>query len=95
MTKKLDMLDNKIVFVRPISFYSKLFSTAQVARYCAMEKEIMAFMFSLAHFRDIFESVPLVYILTDSQPLLWLLRHRDNSVKLMRYSKKILCTCSQ
>jgi hypothetical protein len=46
-------------------------------------------MFTLTHFRDIFESVPLVYVLTDSQPILWLLRHKDNSVKLMRYALKL------
>jgi hypothetical protein len=75
MTEKLEYLKSKIVHVRPIAFYSKLFSQSQIRCYLAMEKELLSLMFTLTHFRDIFESVPLVYVLTDSQPILWLLRH--------------------
>jgi hypothetical protein len=70
--------------VRPLSFYSKSFSIAQVTKYSAMEKEFMALMLSVLNFRDYLAAVPITYVLSDSQPILWALKHKDTNVKLSR-----------
>ena len=76
MTEKLKRLNDKIVVVRPISWYSKLFSQNQTLKYCAMEKEFLGIMLSVLNFRDYLEAAPITFILTDAQSVLWAMRHR-------------------
>ena len=71
MTEKIAMLKNKVVHIRPISYYSKTFTQGQVINYVAMEKEFLAPLLTVMNFRDYIESVPVTYVLSDSQPVLW------------------------
>ena len=89
MTEKLKRLNDKIVVVRPISWYSKLFSQNQTLKYCAMEKEFLGIMLSVLNFRDYLEASPITFILTDAQSVLWAMRHRTECVKLSRYLLKL------
>jgi hypothetical protein len=89
MTEKLKQLENKIVIVKPVSWYSKTFSTEQCKKYSSMEKEFLSMILSLQHFRDYIEAAPICYVLTDSQPTLWALRHKEECVKLSRYLLKL------
>ena len=41
------------------------------------------------HFREYIEAAPICFVLTDSQPLLWALRHKDECVKLRRFLIKL------
>jgi hypothetical protein len=89
MTEKISQFENKIVIVKPISWYSKTFSSEQCKKYCSMEKEFLSMILSLQHFRDYIEAAPICYVLTDSQPTLWALRHKEECVKLSRYLLKL------
>ena len=89
MTEKIAMLKNKVVHVRPISWYSKTFTQGQVINYVAMEKEFLALLLTVMNFRDYIESVPVTYVLSDSQPVLWVLKHSGESLKLARHLMKL------
>jgi RNase H-like domain found in reverse transcriptase len=54
-----------------------------------MEKEFLALVHCATHFRDLIMSCPIAFILSDSQPVLWALRHKDESVRLTRYLLKL------
>ncbi|MBM3937405.1 MAG: DDE-type integrase/transposase/recombinase [Sphingomonadales bacterium] len=82
MTEKIDKLKDKVFLVKPISFYSKTFTQSQTLKYSAMEKEFLALVTIIMNFRDYVEAAPLTYVLTDSQPVLWALKHKDSCVKL-------------
>ncbi len=51
----------------------------------SMEKEFLALMLSIQNFRDYISVVPITFVLTDSQPVCWLLRHKDDNIKLSRW----------
>ena len=89
MTEKIEMLQNKVIHVRPIAWYSKTFTQGQVVNYVAMEKEFLALILTLMNFRDYIESVPITYVLSDSQPVLWALKHSGESLKLARHLMKL------
>ena len=89
MTEKIAMLKNKVVHVRPISWYSKTFTQGQVINYIAMEKEFLALLQTVMNFCDYIESVPVTYVLSDSQPVLWALKHSGESLKLARHLMKL------
>jgi hypothetical protein len=90
MTEKIKNINEKYVLhVRPIAFFSKTFSDSQVKNYVAMEKEFLALMLSIQNFRDYISVVPITFVLTDSQPVCWLLRHKDDNIKLSRWLLKI------
>ena len=44
---------------------------------------------SVMNFRDYIETVPLTYILSDSQVILWTLHHQSDSLKLARHITKL------
>jgi RNase H-like domain found in reverse transcriptase len=71
MTEKIQSLKDKIIHVRPVAFYSKLFTQSQISRYHSMEKEFLALVHCATHFRDLIMSCPIAFILSDSQPVLW------------------------
>ena len=90
MTEKIKNLSSKyLLHVRPIAFYSKTFTESQVASYATMEKEFLALMLSVKNFRDYLEAAPVTFILTDSQPLCWALKHREDQLKLSRWILKL------
>ena len=89
MTEKIPMQKNKVVHVRPISWYSKTFTQGQVINYIAMEKEFLALLQTVMNFCDYIESVPVTYVLSDSQPVLWALKHSGESLKLARHLMKL------
>jgi RNase H-like domain found in reverse transcriptase len=90
MTEKIQYINkNFTLHIKPISFHSKSFSPAQVTGYATMEKEFLGLMLSVANFRDYMMSVPITYILTDSQPVCWALRHREDNLKLSRWMLKL------
>jgi hypothetical protein len=79
MTEKIDKLEDKYVFhVRPISFYSKCFTDSQVRGYSTMEKEFLAMMLSIINYRDYLEAAPITFLLSDNQPILWALKHKND-----------------
>ena len=89
MTEKLKKLENFIVIVKPIAFYSKTFSESQQKGYSSLEKEFQSLMVSVQYFRDYIQSCPITYILTDSMPILWAMRHKDDSLQLTRALLKL------
>ena len=54
-----------------------------------MEKEFLALLLTVMNFRDYIESVPVTYVLSDSQPVLWALKHSGESIKLARHLMKL------
>ena len=54
-----------------------------------MEKEFLGIMLSVGNFRDYMMAAPITYILTDSQPVCWALRHREDNLKLSRWVLKL------
>ena len=78
-----------MIHVKPISWYSKTFTAGQVLRYNASEKEFLGVLMSVMNFRDYIETVPLTYILSDSQVILWALHHQSDSLKLARHITKL------
>ena len=62
--------------VRVVAFHSCLFRGAQ-AHYGILEKEMYSIFHSLKHFKDHLFAVPATYLITDSQPLLWLMKFRN------------------
>ena len=90
MTEKVKNLNEKyILHVRPISFFSKSFTESQVAGYATMEKEFYALILAVNNFRDYLEAAPLTFVLTDSQPVCWARRHREDHLKLARWIIKL------
>ena len=89
MTEKIAILKNKVVHVRPISWNSKTFTQGQVINYVAMEKEFLALLLTVMNFCDYIESVPVTYVLSNSQPVLWALKHSGESLKLARHLMKL------
>ena len=53
-----------------------------------MEKEFLALL-TVMNFRDYIESVPVRYVLSDSQPVLWALKHSGECLKLARHLMKL------
>jgi hypothetical protein len=89
MKEKIKQLESKIIHVRPIAWFSKLFTEGQQRKYASMEKEFLALMISILNFRDYMEAAKITYILTDSQPILWAMAHRNECIKLSRYLLKL------
>jgi hypothetical protein len=89
MTEKIAKISDKVFVVRPIAFFSRCFTQGQVLKYSTMEKEFAALMLSLNHFRDYVEAAPITYVLSDSQPVLWALKHKESNVKLARWLLKL------
>lgn len=89
MSEKLESLKDQVVHVKPIAFHSKLFTEGQILRYTSMEKEFLAFVLSILHFREYLEAAPITFVLSDSQPVLWALKHKTESVKLSRFLIKL------
>ena len=90
MTEKVKYIEeNYILHVRPISFFSKSFSKSQTLGYATMEKEFLSLMLAVANYRDYMMAAPLTYILTDSQPVCWALRHKEENLKLSRWILKL------
>jgi hypothetical protein len=69
MTQKIQELENYIFHVRPIQFYSKLFTQSKILRYHSMEKEFVGLVHTVIHFRDLIMSCPVAFVLSDSQPV--------------------------
>lgn len=71
----------------PISYASRTLHTAEV-NYSTTEKELLAIIFAVAHFR------PYLYghkftLVTDHRPLVWLHNTKDPTSKLMRWKIKL------
>jgi hypothetical protein len=81
--------ENYVLNVNPIAFFSRSFSESQTLRYATMEKEMLSLMWCVLNFRDYIQAAPCTYVLTDSQPVLWALRHKDDNVKLARWLCKL------
>jgi hypothetical protein len=90
MTEKVAWLsENYVLHVRPISFFSKSFSDSQVKSYATMEKEMLGLMLAVQNYKDYMQAAPVTFILTDSQPLCWAMRHKDDNLKLSRWILKL------
>jgi hypothetical protein len=89
MTEKLQKLQNKIIHVRPVLWYSKAFNISQIRRFTSMEKEFLALLSIVLAHRDYIEAVPLCFVLTDCMSIMWALKHKDTCMKLSRYIIKL------
>jgi len=89
MKEKLKIVKNYVYFVKPISWYSKSFTAQQILKYGTLEKETLALVTSIMNFRDMIEAAPITFIITDSQPLLWALKHRESNLKISRWVLKL------
>lgn len=73
----------------PIGFFSHNFIAAEL-NYSTIEKEFLAIVASLKHFRPyLFMSVHPVKIYTDHRPLKYVMSIRDTSSRLMRWCLKL------
>ncbi|RPH76356.1 MAG: hypothetical protein EHM77_09295, partial [Planctomycetaceae bacterium] len=83
MVEKVKLIQEKyIIFVKPVSWYSKTFSINQILRYTSMEKEFLSLAFSLNHYKDMIASAPITFVITDSQCVLWALTARESNLKI-------------
>jgi hypothetical protein len=90
MTEKVRFINEKYVLhVRPVSFFSKCFAPSQIKNYTVMQKEMYALVLSITNFRDYMAAVPITFVLTDSQPICWALRHKDDNLMLSRWVCKL------
>jgi hypothetical protein len=60
-----------------------------VASYATMEKEMYALLLSVDNYRDYLEAAPLTYVLTDSQPVCWAIKFKNDKLKLSRWLVKL------
>jgi hypothetical protein len=77
------------VLVKPIYWFSKLFTEAQRKRYSALEKEFLCLINSVLYFRDYIEATPQTFVLTDNMPVLWAAAHPTDQLKLTRHLLKL------
>jgi hypothetical protein len=84
MTEKAESLNDKVFHLRPISWFSRCYTSPQTLRYSVMEKEFLALLLSVLNYKDFIEAAPVTFILTDSQPILWALRHKESNLKISR-----------
>jgi hypothetical protein len=89
MTEKAESLNNKVFHLRPVSWFSRCYTSPQVLRYSVMEKEFLALLLSVLNYKDFIEAAPVTFILTDSQPILWALRHKESNLKISRWILKL------
>ncbi len=68
--ERIEELENKIFHVRPVSWFSRCFTSGQVLRYSTMEKEFISLTMAILNFADYIEAAPMTFVLTDSQPVL-------------------------
>ena len=89
-TAKKKRLSEKYVFiVKPCSWYSKTFSLSQIRSFSSMEKEFFGILLACLNFREYIESAVLTYLLSDSQSILWALKHRESNLKISRWCLKL------
>src|SRR5262249_591823 len=74
--------------LKPIAFYSRALNNAE-QRYSTIEKELLAIVYCCA------QAKPYIYgrqftIVTDHAPLTWLLKFRDSTSRLTRFTIKLL-----
>ncbi len=76
--------------IRPVGFYSGLWHGPQRS-YTILERECLATILGLENFRDLAVAVPQTYLLSDSSPLLYLLRFKGFGLtKVERYIIRLL-----
>jgi hypothetical protein len=46
-------------------------------------------MLAVQNYKDYMQAAPVTFILTDSQPLCWAMRHKDDNLKLSRWILKL------
>ena len=91
MTEKVQNLnENYFYHVRTIAWFSNTFTQGQVMRYTSMEKEFLALLLAVLHFREYLESFPLTYVLSNSQSLLWVLNSQGENIKINTSHYKIV-----
>ena len=89
-TAKKKRLSDKYVFlVKPCCWYSKTFTLNQIRSFSSMEKEFFGILLALQNFREYIESAVLTYLLSDSQSILWALKHRESNLKVTRWCLKL------
>jgi hypothetical protein len=82
--------DGKVHIIKPVGFYSTLFKGPSKG-YSVLEKEATGLVKAISHFSDLLHGHPKVYVITDSQALIWLLGLRDRGCsKIERLSMKLL-----
>jgi hypothetical protein len=89
MTEKANSLKDKVFHLRPVSWFSRCYTSPQILRYSVMEKEFLALLLSVLNYKDFIEASPVTFILTDSQPILWALRHKESNLKISRWILKL------
>jgi len=89
-TAKKKRLSEKYVFlVKACCWYSKTFTLSQIRSFSSMEKEFFGILLALQNFREYIESAVLTYLLSDSQSILWALKHRESNLKCTRWCLKL------
>jgi len=84
----LSQEDEKTGLLKPIAFYSRTLNKAE-QRYSTIEKELLAVVYCCT------QAKPYIYgrqftVVTDHAPLTWLLKFRDSTSRLTRFTIKLL-----
>lgn len=88
-TKKI----KTIYIVRPISFWSKRFTTSQTSLWTTLEKETASLLQCALNYQDYLVACRNdCYMVTDAQPILWVLKAKQASsnLKMIRWSMRLL-----
>ena len=90
MTAKIKrIIEQYIIIVRPIYWYSKTFSECQVRAFSIMEKETLALVSTVMANRDIIEACNHCFIITDNSIILWAIKHSKEQLKISRWLAKL------
>lgn len=72
---------------RPVCYFSRKLSATQ-KNYCATERECLAVLLAVEHFRHFIDGTHFK-IITDAESLKWLMQFSGKSAKLLRWSLKL------
>ncbi len=82
--------NDKVHHVRAVGYFSGLFRGATL-NYTTVEKEMTGLLLGMENFKHMCYMTPACYVITDSQPLVWLLKFRQSGLaKLERACIRLL-----
>ena len=90
---KTQQLPKKVIIVKPIAFWSKMFSPPQASLWTSLEKETAAILQCCLNYHDFITACrDNCYLVSDAQAILWILKAKRcaSNLKIMRWAMKLL-----